>query len=126
MINQTKRIFVFATAVAISISSQNSILAANFEPEWGRDGMVVTSVAPAAESGKLILEKGGNAVDAAIATSFTAAVANQFSSGLGGGLFALTFEASSGETTALDAREVSPASGTAEFYKEHPETTALR
>ena len=96
--------------------------AANFPPEWGRDGMVVSSVGPAAPSGQMILEKGGNAFDAAIATSFTAAVANPFSSGLGGGLFAVNFEFESGQASALDAREISPASGTAEFYKANPQS----
>ena len=38
--------------------------AANFEPAWGRDGMVVTSVGPAAASGQMICEKFGNAFDA--------------------------------------------------------------
>ena len=43
-------------------------LAASSEPAWGRDGMLVTSVGPAAWAGQQVLEKGGNAVDAAIAT----------------------------------------------------------
>lgn len=113
-------VFTLAVAALVSGPLCNPATAASFEPEWGRDGMVVTSVGSAAASGKLILEKGGNAVDAAIATAFTAAVANPFSSGLGGGLFALTFDAETGEATALDAREVSPASGTAQFYEANP------
>ncbi|HKX55776.1 MAG TPA: hypothetical protein VJN01_06740, partial [Xanthomonadales bacterium] len=32
--------------------------AASFEPTWGRDGMVVTSVGPAAAAGQMILERG--------------------------------------------------------------------
>lgn len=122
MNKQIQKIFVIAVVVFVSVLAYMPASAASFEPAWGRDGMVVTSVGPAAASGKYILEKGGNAVDAAVATSFTAAVANQFSSGLGGGLFALVFDAASGETAALDAREVSPASGTAEFYKENPQS----
>jgi gamma-glutamyltranspeptidase/glutathione hydrolase len=95
--------------------------AASFEPEWGRDGIVVSSVSPAAPVGQAILERGGNAVDAAIAASFAASVAHPFSSGLGGGMFAVTFNAADGSTRALDARETAPASATAEFYKANPQ-----
>ena len=94
--------------------------AGNFDPAWGRDGMVVTSVAPAAEAGRQVLEKGGNAFDAAVAMSFAASVAHPFSSGLGGGMFAVTFESESGAMRSLDARETAPASASAEFYENNP------
>jgi gamma-glutamyltranspeptidase/glutathione hydrolase len=99
-----------------------SVFAAAFEPTWGRDGMVVTSVSPAAPIGQAILKRGGNAVDAAIASGFAAGVANPFSSGLGGGLFAVVYDAASGKSVTLDAREVAPASASAEFYHENPDS----
>jgi gamma-glutamyltranspeptidase/glutathione hydrolase len=99
--------------------------AASFEPTWGRDGMVVTSVSPAAPVGQAVLERGGNAVDAVVASAFAAAVAHPFSSGLGGGLFAVVHDAASGETVTLDAREAAPASATAEFYRENPDTIRM-
>jgi gamma-glutamyltranspeptidase/glutathione hydrolase len=95
---------------------------ASYEPTWGRDGMVVTSVSPAAPVGQVVLERGGNAVDAAVASAFAAAVAHPFSSGLGGGLFAVVYDAASGETVTLDAREAAPASASAEFYRENPDS----
>jgi gamma-glutamyltranspeptidase/glutathione hydrolase len=98
------------------------VVAASFEPVWGRDGMLVTSVGPAAWAGQLILENGGNAVDAAIATAFAAAVAHPFSSGLGGGMFAVVHSAGDGTSIALDARETAPAAATAEFYSKNPES----
>jgi len=104
------------------ISAGGDLFGASFEPTWGRDGMVVTSVSPAAPVGQAILEKGGNAVDAAIAASFAAAVAHPFSSGLGGGMLAVVHEAKSGETHTLDAREIAPASASAQFYRENPDT----
>ena len=70
---------VFIGWALFALSAQ----AASFKPEWGRDGMVVTSVGPAAAAGQAVLEQGGNAVDAAVAVAFAAAVAHPFSSGIG-------------------------------------------
>ena len=97
-------------------------MAASFEPVWGRDGMLVTSVGPAAWAGQQVLENGGNAVDAAIATAFAAAVAHPFSSGIGGGLFAVVHDARDGTSTTLDARETAPAAATAEYYSKNPDS----
>lgn len=117
-IDQRARLLIFLAW----LFGNGPLFAASFEPTWGRDGMVVTSVSPAAPVGQAILEKGGNAIDAAIAGSFAAAVAHPFSSGLGGGMFAVVHDARSGETLALDAREVAPASASAEFFRENPDT----
>ncbi|MCH8058679.1 MAG: gamma-glutamyltransferase [Proteobacteria bacterium] len=114
----TKRVLTLLVALLTSAPA----MSANFEPEWGRHGMVVTSVSPAAAAGQQVLENGGNAVDAAIATAFAAAVAHPFSSGLGGGLFALVHDARDGKTRSLDARETAPASATAEFYAKNPQS----
>jgi len=112
---------LIVTLLALILLSEE-VVAASFEPVWGRDGMLVTSVGPAAWAGQQILENGGNAVDAAIATAFAAAVAHPFSSGLGGGMFAVVHDASDGSNTTLDARETAPAAATAEFYAKNPES----
>jgi gamma-glutamyltranspeptidase/glutathione hydrolase len=112
-----KKLILVLFAVLIATEPARS---ASFEPEWGRDGMVVTSVGPAARAGQQVLENGGNAVDAAIATAFAAAVVHPFSSGLGGGMFAVVFDARDGSSMTLDAREKAPAAATAEFYAENP------
>ena len=85
-------------------------------PAWGKRGMVVTSVGPAAAAGREILGRGGNAVDAAVATAFAAGVAHQYSSGIGGGGFALVYMAESRLVTALDARETAPSSASELAY----------
>ncbi len=85
-------------------------------PAWGARGMVVTSVGPAADAGREILGRGGNAVDAAIATAFAAGVAHQYSSGLGGGAFVVVYNAETGESAALDARESAPAAANTANY----------
>jgi gamma-glutamyltranspeptidase/glutathione hydrolase len=112
------RIVLFLCVMVIGGASQ----AATFEPQWGRHGMVSTTVGPSAQAGQLVLEKGGNAVDAAIATAFAAAVAHPFSSGLGGGLFVVVHDAQSGVTRSLDARETAPTSASAEFFEQNPQT----
>lgn len=112
----------FTVALLVGLLAGNTAVAGNFDPAWGRDGMVVTSVEPAAKAGRDVLERGGNAVDAAVAMSFAAAVAHPFSSGLGGGMFAVVFETESGQTRTLDARETAPASASAEFYESNPQS----
>jgi len=106
--------------LACVLLNADAVSAASWEPVWGRDGMVVSSVSPAAPVGRDILQRGGNAVDAVVASAFAAAVAHPFSSGLGGGLYAVVHDAKSGENVALDAREVAPASASAKFYQENP------
>jgi len=66
------------------------------------NGMVVAECKEAAEAGLEIFEKGGNAVDAAVATSFTACVCEPAMSSLGGGGAALIYQAESGRTTAIE------------------------
>ncbi|MEM7706214.1 MAG: gamma-glutamyltransferase [Pseudomonadota bacterium] len=109
----TKAFFALC-ALALLGSLQTN--AASFQPIWSRDGMVASSVGPAAAAGASVLAAGGNAVDAAVASGFAAAVAHPFSSGIGGGLFAVTHMADGNQTTALDAREVAPASADQAWY----------
>jgi len=76
----------------------------------------------ATQAGMAILEKGGNAFDAAVAVSSTLAVVEPISSGLGGGGFFLLHQAKTGENIMLDARETAPQSATAEqFLDKHGE-----
>jgi gamma-glutamyltranspeptidase/glutathione hydrolase len=84
-------------------------------PVWAERGMVVASQADAARAGAAMFEKGGNAIDAAVATAFALAVTQPFSAGLGGGFFALVRTAD-GELVALDARETGPAAADREMF----------
>lgn len=60
-------------------------------PVLGQSGMVVAAHPLAAEVGVKVLEEGGNAVDAAIATLLALNVVEPYASGLGGGGFALVW-----------------------------------
>src|SRR6056297_2662552 len=56
---------------------------------YGKNAMVATSHYLAAEAGRSILKKGGNAIDAAIATAAALTVVEPTSNGLGGDCFAI-------------------------------------
>jgi gamma-glutamyltranspeptidase/glutathione hydrolase len=82
--------------------------APNAVPAVGQNGMVVAQEGSAARIGADILQKGGNAVDAAVAVGFALAVSYPRAGNIGGGGFMLIHLAS-GNDTAIDYRETAPA-----------------
>jgi gamma-glutamyltranspeptidase/glutathione hydrolase len=89
--------------------------AAGRTPVYGSNGMVASSSALASEVGVDTLKKGGNAVDAAIATAFALAVTLPSAGNIGGGGF-LVYHGADGEATAFDFREKAPLAATADMY----------
>lgn len=74
----------------------------------GQHGMVATSQPLAAQVGLDILKNGGNAIDAAIATNAAMGLMEPTGNGIGGDLFAIVWDAESGELYGLNASGRSP------------------
>ncbi len=87
-------------------------------PVYARHGMVASSQPLATEAGLEILRQGGNAADAAVATAATLALTEPTSTGPGGDMFALHFEAASGKITALNGSGRAPAGLTLDLLKQ--------
>lgn len=82
---------------------------------YATNGMVVTSNKIASEVGVGILKKGGNAIDASVATAFALAVTHPTAGNIGGGGF-LVFMDSTGTTTTFDFREKAPLKATPDMF----------
>jgi len=84
-------------------------------PEYGANGMVVAAKRRASEAGVRMLKKGGNAVDAAVATGFALAVVHPWAGNLGGGGF-MVIRQPDGSVTTIDHREDAPSGATQDVF----------
>lgn len=84
-------------------------------PVPAENGMVVSCHFLASEAGKRILEKGGNAIDAAVATAFSLAVTLPSAGNIGGGGF-LVFHGQNGYTTSFNFREKAPLAASEKMF----------
>src|SRR5688572_19558122 len=87
------------------------------KPVTAKHGMIVAAHPQAVEAGLAMLKAGGNAIDAAVATSLAVGVAEPYGSGLGGKLMLLYFEAKSGKTYAVDAMDAAGSLNVADYLK---------
>ena len=85
------------------------------EPVHAQHGIVVSIHELASKAGVEMMQAGGNAVDAAVATGFALAVVHPGAGNLGGGGFML-IRMADGKTHFVDFREEAPAAATANMY----------
>ena len=78
-------------------------------------GIVATSQPLASSAGVQILERGGNAIDAAIAANATLGLTEPMMNGIGGDLFAIIYEAKTGKLYGLNASGWAATGMTADF-----------
>lgn len=100
-------VFLISTAPAWAQSGRT--------PAPARNGMVVSSHYLGSEVGRDVLQKGGNAVDAAIATAFALAVTLPAAGNIGGGGF-LVYYGADGEVTSFNFREKAPLTATETMF----------
>ena len=90
-------------------------LTATRQPLRARHGMVVAMEGTAADVGVSVLQKGGNAVDAAVAVGFAMAVTHPYAGNIGGGGYML-IRMADGRTTFVDFRERAPEKSSRNMY----------
>jgi gamma-glutamyltranspeptidase/glutathione hydrolase len=117
-------LLAFGFALTISTAAQNPAEykeRAETEKSWPKQavraahGMVATDEELGSRAGFEILQKGGNAIDAAVATAFALAVVEPAAGNIGGGGFMLV-RLASGKTIFFDYREVAPGRATRDMY----------
>ncbi|MCU1267916.1 MAG: gamma-glutamyltransferase [Acidobacteria bacterium] len=92
-----------------------TVTAASRGPVRAPHGMVASTSSIASQVGVDILERGGNAVDAAIAVAFAEAVTHPAAGNIGGGGF-MMIRLKNGKATAIDYREMGPAAANRNVY----------
>lgn len=94
-----------------------------------QNAVVAADHVAASEAGAEMLRRGGNVVDAAVATSFALSVVRPASCGIGGGGFMVIWDASKQTAVALDYREQAPAAASADMFADNskgPESGSVR
>ncbi len=104
------------TTLAVLLLITVSAFPASRSAQRARHGMVVSTNPYASDVGREILQKGGNAVDAAVAVGFALAVVHPAAGNIGGGGFMLLHDSQSGQEYSIDFREMAPASAQRDMY----------
>ncbi|MGA8213970.1 MAG: gamma-glutamyltransferase [Candidatus Sulfotelmatobacter sp.] len=113
MRSRHKPLILLLTAAVMVFGSARAL--GSTEPVHASHGIVVSVHELASQAGVEMMQAGGNAVDAAVATGFALAVVHPAAGNLGGGGFML-IRMADGKTHFLDYREKAPAAATRDMY----------
>ncbi|MFI5673817.1 gamma-glutamyltransferase [Streptomyces cellulosae] len=91
----------------------------------GYGGAVSSVDADASAAGIEVLKKGGNAVDAAVATAAALGVTEPYSSGIGGGGYFVYYDAKSRSVHTIDGRETAPQTADSDLFVENGKPLAF-
>lgn len=119
------RRFLLAAVLSLGLGGCASLPFPPAKPQAERFTPVVAAANPlAAQAGMEILQRGGSAVDAAVAVQATLSLVEPQSSGLGGGAFMVYYDHATGKVTAYNGRETAPKSADGTLFL-RPDGTPL-
>jgi gamma-glutamyltranspeptidase / glutathione hydrolase len=107
-------LLIFAFVVSPVIPSSKGAATAR-RPVRAAHGMAASTHRLASEVGVDVMKRGGNAIDAGVAVAFALAVTHPAAGNIGGGGF-MMIRLRDGRTTAIDYREMAPASASRDIY----------
>jgi gamma-glutamyltranspeptidase/glutathione hydrolase len=110
---------IISAVVATLTGVQPPLLQAKDNAIEAEHGMVVSVSPPGTDVGVEILRKGGNAVDAAVATAFALAVTYPAAGNIGGGGFMLICPGGKAEPVVIDYRETAPAAASKTMFSKN-------
>ena len=110
---------------ALRISVNSTVAAENPHRDYAQSttisrlGIVATSQSLASQAGVAVLERGGNAIDAAIAANAALGVIEPMMNGVGGDLFAIVFDAKTHRVTGINSSGWAPKASSIEYLRVH-------
>ncbi len=102
--------------LSLALVSTTGKAAEQAQADWHAGAMATAANPHAVEAAMNMLQRGGHAVDAAIAAHAVLGLVEPQSSGLGGGAFMLVYERKTGALQFHDGRETAPAAATADMF----------
>jgi gamma-glutamyltranspeptidase/glutathione hydrolase len=116
-----KRLLTLSAALVVAACSPTNnhgtaAAESNSVAAWTKGAMASAANPHAVAAAVEMLEKGGHAVDAAIAAHLVLGLVEPQSSGIGGGGFMLVFNRDQGELVFFDGREMAPAGATVDMF----------
>ncbi|MEZ4796168.1 MAG: gamma-glutamyltransferase [Flavobacteriaceae bacterium] len=108
-------VFVFTAFISCKKTQEKTLVDESKRGLIVDHGMVVSARAEASKIGAAILEQGGNAFDAMVATDLALSVAYPYAGSIGGGGF-MVYRLNNGEVGSLDFREKAPLAASRDMY----------